>query len=181
MAKDFTYKPFDSRKQLYDTNIEFFRNLIPYCEKYNIKIAVENMWERHPLRRDNLIPAILGYAEEHEKFINDMDSEWIVGCLDIGHSLICSEKPQDAIYKIGEKHLKALHIHDCNGYEDSHTLPYSMATDWGEILNALTEIKYDGDFTFEADNFFKNYPDELIFEALKYMCTVGRYMIKRMG
>jgi sugar phosphate isomerase/epimerase len=52
-----------------------------------------------------------------------------------------------------------------------------MQTDWSAILQALSDIKYDGDFTFEADNFLKNYPDALIPEALRYMFTVGRYMI----
>ena len=43
----------------------------------------------------------------------------------------------------------------------------------------LTDIEYDGDLTFEADNFMKKYPDELIPEALNYMCKIGRYMIKQ--
>ncbi len=178
IAKGVSYEPYESRQQLYDENIKFFKNLIPYCEKFDIKIAVENMWERNPLRYDTLIPAILGYAEEHSRFIKDIGSEWIVGCLDIGHSLICGEKPQEAIHFLGSD-LKALHIHDCNGYEDSHALPYSMNADWSAILKALADIKYDGDFTFEAFNFLKNYPDELLPEALRYMCTVGRYMVEQ--
>lgn len=180
LVKDVGFEPFESRQQLYDENIKFFKSLIPYCEKFNIKIAVENMWERHPLHRDTLIPAILGYAEEHKKFIQDLNSDWIVGCLDTGHALICGEKPQEAIRFLGSS-LKALHIHDCNGYEDSHALPYSMNTDtdWGAVLKALADIKYDGDFTFEAENFLKNIPDKLFPEAMRYMCTIGRYMTEQ--
>ena len=177
-ANAFSYEPFESKGELYAENIRFFKGLIPYCEKYNIKIAVENMWERHPLHRDTLIPAILGFAEEHARFIQDVGSEWIVACLDIGHSLICGEKPQEAIKFLGSD-LKSLHVHDCNGYEDSHALPYSMSADWGAILQALADTKYDGDFTFEADNFLKNYPDGLLPDALRYMCTVGRYMVEQ--
>ena len=179
VVKDCEYILFESKQQLYNENIRFFKSLIPYCEKFNIKIAVENMWERHPLHHDTLIPAFLGSSEEHTKFISELDSEWIVGCLDIGHSLICGEKPEDAIRRLGKNQLKALHVHDCNGYEDSHTLPYTMKTDWHSILNALGEIGYMGDFTFEASNFFVNYPDELIPTALSYMCAIGRYMINQ--
>ena len=178
-AKVFGYEEFESKQKLYDANIEFFNKLIPYCEKFNIKIAVENMWERHPLHHETLLPAILGYAEEHRKFIQDINSEWIVGCLDIGHALICGEKPQTTIRHLGNKYLKALHVHDCNGYEDSHVLPYSMKTDWNEILKALSDIKYDGDFTFEADNALVNFPDELMSEGLRHMCIVGRYMVNK--
>ncbi len=177
ITKDFILKPFDSKQQLFDVNVSFFRSLIPYCEKFNIKIAVENMWERHPLHRDTLIPSILGYSEEHTKFIDTVGSDWIVGCLDIGHSLICGEKPQDSIRCLTSKRLKALHIHDCNGYEDLHAFPYSFNTEWDEIINSLADIEYDGDFTFEADNFFKFYPQELYLDAVTFMCKIGRYMI----
>lgn len=176
LAKDYVYIPFESKQQLFDVNTKFFKSLIPYCEKYNIKIAVENMWERHPLHRDTLVPAMLGYYEEHARFIDAIDSEWIVACLDIGHTLICGEKPQDAIRYLGADRLKALHIHDCNGYEDSHVLPYSMKTQWDEILTALADIGYKGYLTFEADNFFKWYPEELYGDAQRLMCKIGRYM-----
>lgn len=32
-----------------------------------------------------------------------------------------------------------------------------------------------------ADNFFANYPDGLLPQALSYMCSVGRYMIKQIS
>ena len=31
-------------EKLYEMNMEFYRGLIPYCEKLGIKVAVENMW-----------------------------------------------------------------------------------------------------------------------------------------
>lgn len=177
-AKGYTYEPFESRKQLYDTNIRFFKELIPYCEKFGIRIAIENMWERHPIRRDVLLPAICGYAEEQVQMIRDVGSEWIVACLDIGHTLICGEKPNDAIRTLAS-HLKALHIHDSNGYEDSHALPYSMSADWDSILRALADVGYDGDFTFEVLA-FKGYPDPLLPQAVRHMHEIGRYMVERL-
>ncbi len=180
IANGYTYEPFESKQQLYDTNICFFKRLVPYCEKLDIKIAVENMWERHPLHRDTLIPAILGFAEEHARFIKDVGSEQIVGCLDIGHSLICGEKPHEAIHHLGRS-LKALHVHDSNGYEDSHAFPYAMSTDWRSVLKALADIDYDGDFTFEVLSYFNNCPDDLLPKALRHLCEVGRYMIEEIG
>lgn len=179
LAKGYRYELFESRQQLHEANIEFFNRLIPYCERFHIKIAVENMWERHHLHRETLIPAFLGYYEEQVKFIKGFNSEWIVGCLDIGHSLICGERPQNAIRCLGANYLKALHIHDCNGYEDLHVLPYSMKTEWKEILQALKSISYDGDFTFEVNGFLKNYPNDFVPHALHYMCLLGRYMIEQ--
>ena len=33
VAKGYSYVPFESHKQLFEANVEFFRKLIPYCEK----------------------------------------------------------------------------------------------------------------------------------------------------
>lgn len=176
MSGGVSFVPFRSREELWETNLEFFRGFIPYCEKYNIKIAVENMWERHRLHHDTLVPATLGYCEEHARFIDEINSSYIVACLDIGHALICGEKPQDGVRYLGTR-LGALHIHDCNGHEDQHLLPYTMNSDWDEILTALSETKYSGDFTFETA-FFNKYPEELYPDALALMCKMGRYMIR---
>ena len=129
------------------------------------------------MRCETLIPAILGNSEEHVEFIDAIGSEWIVGCLDIGHALICGEDPSKAIRRLGAERLLSLHVHDCNGYEDSHMLPFFMSTDWKGIMNAIAEIGYKGDFTFEADSFFKHYPKELYSEALNLMCKMGRYLV----
>lgn len=177
IAKDCFYEPYVNDESLFNANVEFFKKLIPYCEKFNIKIAVENMWERHPQNREILIPSFLGNSEEHRDFIDIMQSKWIVGCLDIGHSLICGENPADAIFCLGKERLGAMHIHDCNSKEDSHTLPYSADADWDAIASALAKIGYDGDFTFEAENLFENLPNELLCDALTFMGKIGRHII----
>lgn len=46
------------------------------------------------------------------------------------------------------------------------------------ITKALGEIDYIGDFTFEADMFFKKFPDEMLPIVLKFMHDTGRQLIK---
>ena len=46
-------------------------------------------------------------------------------------------------------------------------------------MSALAEIGYKGDLTFEADNFMKNNPKELIPECEKFMVQTGRTLIKK--
>lgn len=31
-------------EELFEMNVEFYKSLIPYCEKFGIKVACENMW-----------------------------------------------------------------------------------------------------------------------------------------
>lgn len=43
---------------------------------------------------------------------------------------------------------------------------------------ALREIGYQGEFTFEADNFLFGFPKELYQPAAKLMVETGRYLIR---
>jgi sugar phosphate isomerase/epimerase len=82
------------------------------------------------------------------------------------------------IRALGHKRLKALHIHDNDLIHDSHTLPFTQKIHWEDVMTALKEIQYDGVFTFEADNFLKQFPRELIVPASRLMLEVGRYLRK---
>ena len=92
---------------------------------------------------------------------------------------LVGENPQDAIRILGKERLKALHIHDVDYRADTHTIPYTMKIQWEEVLQALKDIEYDGDFTFETVNFFKGFPIELLQEANDFLCKVGRHMMKQ--
>ena len=162
-------------------NMEFYRKLLPYCEKYQIKVALENMWIRNQNYRESILPSVCGTAEEFVKYLDTLDSKWFVACLDLGHCILAGENPQDAIRVLGKERLQALHVHDVNYREDSHTIPYTMKIQWDEVLKALKEIGYEGDFTFEAVNFFKGFPEELIPDAASLLCKVGRHMMEKLG
>ena len=111
--------------------------------------------------------------------VDAVDSEWIVGCLDIGHSALVGVDPADFIRELGNKRLKALHVHDVDHRHDNHTLPFMEKLDWASITEALGEIDYQGDFTFEADNFLNVLPNALKLEGAKFMVKTGRYLIEQ--
>ena len=162
--------------ELFEINVEFYKSLIPYCEKFGIKVACENMWQWY---NGNKVPSdsTCSRAWEFCKYLDAIDSEWIVGCLDIGHvSLVLADIP-DFIRKMGNKRLQALHVHDTDFKADKHTLPFMEKIDFIAMCKALAEIDYQGDFTYEADAFYRGKPVELYPATTKYMCEVGRYLI----
>ena len=66
-------------------------------------------------------------------------------------------------------------VHDTNFKEDNHTLPYTLKINWAEVVKALGEIGYEGDFTFES--FFSHmFPKELSLEAETFQCKVGKHL-----
>lgn len=166
------------KDELFQINLDFYRRLIPYCEEYGIRVCAENMWQYDQKRR-YIIDSECSQPEEFCALLDELDSEWIVGLLDIGHSALVGIEPSRFIRAMGPKRLQALHVHDVSRVDDSHTMPYLRNLDWEDTARALGEIGYEGDFTFEADNFLAPFPNELLPEASALMAKVGRYLISR--
>ena len=164
------------REAQYQRSLDFYRELIPYCKEFGIRVCTENMWSRDPAKiiRDSL----LSRPEEFCAFVDELDSPWIGACLDIGHAALVGQNPADMVRRMG-KRITCLHVHDVDYREDKHTLPFTQELDWEEITKALGEVGYRGDFTFEAEQFIRKMPQQLWPEALKLMAAVGRYLMGR--
>ena len=154
--------------------MEFYRRLIPYCEQYNIQVAVENMWQYVGKK---ITHSTCSRPQEFIRYLDELNSKWVVGCLDIGHAYLVGEKAEDCIYALGKDRLKALHVHDVDGIDDSHTIPYFGIGNWEEVEKALKKIGYQGDFTYEAGGFLTNYPKDLVSAGLSHMVKIARYII----
>ena len=165
-------------EELFHMNVEFYKSLIPYCQKFGIKVACENMWQ---CNNGNIVPSdsTCSRAWEFCKYIDAINSEWIVGCLDIGHVSLMNADIPDFIRMMGNKRLQALHVHDTDYKSDKHTVPFLEKIDFIAMCKALAEIDYKGDFTFETDAFYEGIPSPLYLSATKYLCDVGRYLISQ--
>lgn len=166
--------------ELKQMNIEFYRRLAPYCEKFGIKAACENMWQRNPVT-DRIIDSTCSRPGEFCDYIDEVGSPWVVGCLDVGHVALTDEDLGGFVRAMGPKRLQALHVHDNDFLEDSHTMPFTMKIDFSALVTALAEIGYEGDFTLEADHFLEKFPLPLVPEALKLLYKTGRFLADQAG
>jgi len=167
-----------NKEQLYRENLEFYRSLIPYCEKWNIVVYAENMWQRDK-NRGYIVDSVCSQPEEFCRLLDELDSPWIKGCLDLGHCVLVGLDPADFIRAMGKDRLRALHVHDVEYTQDTHTMPYLRKQNWETITEALAEIGYEGDFTFEADSVYHGFPKELYEDMAVLLCKVGRNLISR--
>lgn len=166
-----------AKQEMHDLSINYYRSLIPYCEKHGVKVALENMWQGN---------AITGYIEddtcsspeEFAAWIDEIDSPWITGCLDLGHCGIVGRDAADFIRRVGAKHIGCLHVHDNDHHHDTHTSPYYGKMDWDSITAALKDIGYKGNLTYETDTFLNRMPRELLLDGLKFQQAIGRHLIK---
>ena len=157
-------------------NLAYYRSLIPYCEKFGIRVAVENLVEYDQINGGYV--GRLGTPLELCDFVTELGSPHFCACLDTGHASLCCVKPEDFIASMSKDMLQVLHVHDGDYLGDRHTLPYLMDFNWQNVMEALKNIGYDGELTFEILNYFRNIPKELIPASLRFAAETGRYLIK---
>ena len=170
-------KPLPKEVDAWAENLRFYRSLLPYCKKFNIKIAVENLFERDD-KRERLKPCFIGTSEKLAQFVDELDSDWFTVCLDLGHAAINTEAPEDAIRTLG-KRISTVHIHDNNFIKDLHTIPYLGKTDWDAVCQAFKDIGYDGEFTLESILYEGAFPAELLPAVLQFEAAVARRLIAK--
>lgn len=160
---------------LHDYNLEFYRSFIPYCEKYGVKIAVENLFYTDQITGQR--KSRLARPEELQGMVMELASPWFVICVDVGHCILTGQQPEDFIDAIDGRFLKVLHIQDTDDILDRHTMPYLGDIHWDKVMQALKRKGYEGDLTYEIFKFFKKIPVQLRRDALCFSEKVGRHLI----
>lgn len=164
-------------EMVFEKNVAYYQSLVPLCQQLGVKVCVENMWQRDPLR-NVIVDDVASRADEFARLLDRIDSPWVIGCLDLGHCGLVGENPADAVRTLGARRLRALHVHDNDLLCDSHQIPYWGKTDWAGVMRALAQIGYEGDFTFEADKFLHAYPTEFLPAVMKFLHDTGRMLIE---
>ncbi len=167
-----------NEEYVFERNMQYFKELLPYAENYGVKLACENMWCTDK-RKKVSIGSTCSNPYEHAYYVDAMKSEIFVACLDVGHSSLAGREAQDCIRVLGDR-LQSLHIHDNDYLDDMHTLPGLSEMNWDEITKALADINYKGDFTLETDHFFDSLDTlEEAETGMKLAELIGRKMIRK--
>lgn len=169
------YKPyFRNMDEVWDDNICYYNKLLPYAREFNVRIAMENLFQI-----DSRGVAVHDACSDPKRYVKAIDAfhdSHIVACVDVGHVHLLGEDPADLIRALGHDRLHALHIHDNNATADDHTLPYLGGIDWESVAKALADIDYDGVFTFESFLFYRNFAKDFMPTAAKWVHDMGVYL-----
>lgn len=161
---------------LMEYNLPFFRSLLPYAEKFGIKIAIENLFR---FNAEKKYITRIGTAQEMNALLAALDSDRFVLLVDTGHAKLVGIEPQDLIRELTPGALRGLHIQDTDKTSDRHQLPFMGKISWDAVMKALKDAGYTGDLTFEINKILDPIPGELAEAALAYAYAVGQYLIKR--
>lgn len=166
---------FHNSELVWKLNMDFYRTLLPYAQKYNVRICMENLFQFDS--RGVALPDTCADSARYIRALDELNDPHIVACVDVGHACLIGENPADLIRALGHSRLKALHIHDNNSVTDEHTLPYMGKIDWDDVAKALADIDYDGVFTFEAFLFYRNFEDDFLPTAARWIREIGEYLV----
>jgi sugar phosphate isomerase/epimerase len=103
--------------------LERFRRIAESAEKYGVYLALEN-----------------SVFEEHVRFVLDnLDSSHLGFCYDSGHENAFTPQA-DYLDSYGDR-LFAMHLHDNDGKEDQHQLPFHGTVDWEKRVSQLKKTQ----------------------------------------
>ena len=139
-----------SPEETFERNKEFFIPLLEHAEKYNVNILVENF---NKMCVDGLY--WIDNASDLLRMIECVDHPLFHAVWDTGHANM-HEMPQDEELRLLGKHVRALHVQDNHGNEDSHLVPFLGTMNLDAVMTGLSDIGYDGYFTFEVGGFFNS-------------------------
>lgn len=171
-----------TKEKEWNTNLALYRRLIPAAKKYGVKICLENISNRRPGR---IIDGRLSEAEEACRMIDLLNAEaggdHFGFCFDVGHANMTGRNIKEFVKELGHR-LTILHIHDNDGREDMHMIPYSyLATpsshsiDWQGFVEGLKEIGYKGVLGFEICRMWLAYPKAVHDQCMELVSGIGRY------
>ncbi len=120
-------------QRLWEETKKSIDELLPVAKKNNVAIALENT---QPGTLDILDLAFSEYTSDDLNF-----------CFDIGHSC-CWGGGVELMEKYGDR-LVAIHLHDNDGIDDLHNIPFTGKIDWEYFCKVLPTTSYKGPLNLE--------------------------------
>ena len=137
-----------------ETGLKRVREICDYAKKLGIKVAFEN----------TKIKGYLDYVMEHIK------NENVGICFDAGHSH--AHFKDDFNFPSFKDRIFAVHLHDNDGEDDLHLLPFDGTINWEKVVENLVNSNYQGYITLEI-HYHRQYTDMSLDEFYEKGYEIG--------
>lgn len=161
-------------------------SIAPLAKEMGITICIENLYGGvggHIVEGPccNAKKAVQRMEAFNEKY----GAEVLGFCFDTGHANLIGLDFESFIMTLGD-HLKVLHIHDNDGEQDLHQIPYTFtrtrenrsSTDWDGFIRGLRNIHFDKVLSFETAPVLSAFPEVLKEDTLKFIAKIGNYFAR---
>ncbi len=149
---------------------EMFDNLIPFAEKYKVKIALETFGAARIAGAR--VRDFFASPDEFLRQYNRLNTEYKTICVDTGHTHEAESfwvPPPEEMIRILGKDISILHLHDNTGHWDDHLLPGMGNINWSTVFDALDDVGYQGVYNFELRMDFEKMLEEFVNFAGRYL------------
>lgn len=162
---------------------EILEWIAPMAKEMGITICIENLYGMSAGRiTEGPCCDAHKAVERIERFNEKYHAEVLGFCFDTGHANLVGIDMERFITTLGS-HLKVLHIHDNDGIEDLHQIPFTFtrtrenksSTNWGGFVRGLRNICYNGVLSFETAPVLSSFPDEMKEDVLRLIAQIGGY------
>jgi len=113
--------------------IDNLKRVIETADKNGVIVAIENTKQNHIV----------------EKVLESIDNPWLKLCYDASHDWLSGGSQGNIIDRFGHR-LEYLHLSDNDLIEDRHWIPGDGKISWSKLMNALHEVSYHGNISFEV-------------------------------
>lgn len=176
-----------TKEETLGRNKEFFMPLLEAAEKHGVNILVENF-------NRMCVPGLywIDNAPDLLEMIECVNHPLFHAVWDVGHANM-QPMPQDEALRLLGGHVRALHIQDNLEDTDSHLLPFLGTLSLDSVMCGLSDIGYDGFFTFEIGDVFvpekkrrpcgrdcrlASAPQEIRFALEEYLYKMGKCILE---
>jgi len=152
----------------YELNLIYYSKLADAAKEEGVCIGLENM----PMPEFSV-----SSPSDILRIVKNINHDNLKICLDTGHVTMYKDTtPANALRELGS-YVKILHIHDNNGQQDWHRMPYDGVIDWADFSKALKEIGYDGVFSLETGVTSK-LPEDIFSDMMRTYAKLARSIIE---
>ncbi len=155
-------------------NVEYYSKHVKTARENGIGIALENDFEYRSPPYQRIFCANIHEQCALVDAFNDPDH--VGACYDFGHANLVGRNHRRNLNILG-KRLKAIHVQDNKGLADEHLLPFHGNIDWKEAMAGLADIGFQGDLTFEIQEWGRFYPKELKGLMTEYSIKIGEVLL----
>ena len=165
----------------WDLNLQSYTRLIPFAQRHSVTICLENMFTRHRGKLYSACCSDMAFTCRLIDELNQRAGRRLFGfCLDTGHLLLVGKDVKQTMLQLGDR-LEALHIHDNDGVNDQHLLPYTGILDWDRFVEGLRESGYSKPLNFETHGGMDRFDPALAPAALRLIAQTGRMFLEKAG
>ncbi len=162
-------KPYVTSEVL-EFNYRLYAPIVEYAANNGMKVAFENTISSEKQ------PSYCANPEELISLTEKFADSGAVGiCWDLGHGNVMFDPNSIEEMAKTKDWLISTHVHDNYFGKDMHGIPFIGNLDWNAAMKTLKDMNYQGDFTFEF--VYKNYPDALFMDMMKFAYKAGQYLL----